>query len=83
MTRAAKRDASEPGIIAALERSGCMVYQMDRPVDLMVYRARRLYLLEVKSKGGSLTDDQEEFLAAGWPVTVVWSPEQALTAVGL
>lgn len=84
MRRAAKRDENEPEIVRALERAGCLVERLDRPVDLLVARAGRLYLLEVKSKRGSLTAEQEKFLARGWPSTrVVWDVPQALAAVGL
>ncbi len=83
MRRASKRDANEPSIVQALLFAGCRVYPLDRPYDLLVLRAGRLYLLEVKSKRGTLTPSQEALMAEGWPVTVVWEPEQALRAVGL
>ena len=66
MRTAAKRDANEREIIDALERIGCTVYQMDRPVDLAVgYRARNFFI-EVKDGNKppsrrKLTKDQKTF----------------------
>lgn len=88
MRRAAKIDATQREIVRALERAGCLCYSIGRPFDLLVCRAGKLYLLECKTlrkQGGreTLTKAQERALAAGWPARVVWSPEQALRAVGL
>ena len=96
MRRAAKVDANQPDIVAALEAAGCTVLSLaavgNGVADLLVYREKRefwedsaLYLLEVKNpagRGTSLTPDQVKFHAE-WPVTVVTTPEEALRAVEL
>ena len=56
-----KRDANEPEIVKALEAIGCDVHRLDKPVDLVVGYRGRTVLLEVKTKGGKLTDDQKTF----------------------
>lgn len=79
---AAKRDAAEPAIIAALEKAGCLVKQGNW-VDLVVQRAGTVWLLEVKSHGGTLTGAQKALIAGGWEVRIVRSAQEALKAVGL
>ena len=83
MRRAARVDATQAEIVHALERSGCRVWNIREPVDLLAMRAGRLYLIECKSRRGSLTSAQERFLAEGWPVSVCWSAEDALRAVAI
>lgn len=86
MRRAARTDANQAEIVAALRKAGCQVEslaKLGRGVpDLLVGRASRLWLLEVKTKRGDLTPDQRRWHAL-WPVHVVRSPEDALRAVGL
>lgn len=83
MRRAGKADLTQATIVAALRKAGCLVHFIGQPFDLLVYRSGRLYLLECKSKRGSLTPSQERDLAAGWPALIVWSSDDALRAVGL
>ena len=47
----AKRDASEPEIVTALQGLGCTVYRMDDPVDLLVGFRGVTYLVEAKTAG--------------------------------
>lgn len=86
MRRAARTDANQAEIVTALRKSGCQVEslaKLGRGVpDLLVSRAGKLKLLEVKTKRGDLTPDQRRWHAL-WPVHVVRSPEEALRAVGL
>jgi hypothetical protein len=49
---AKRRDKNETEIIKALESLGCMVWQLDRPVDLLIGRKHYFALIEVKD--GSL-----------------------------
>lgn len=80
---AVRRDAVEPAIISALERVGAHVWQMDYPLDLLVYFRERFFLLEVKSDKGKLTPIQESFLATTAPgAAVVRTAIQALRAIG-
>lgn len=86
---AAKRDRNEPEIIKALEKVGAIVTQISQQgvFDLLVGFRGVLYLLEVKDKGGSLTDAQIEFHRkysqdGGYQVWIVWSVDEALRAIG-
>ena len=76
----AKRDANEGIIIAALEASGCLVYRLDTPVDLLVLHRGVVMLVEVKTKKGALTKGQELF-SQYWPIHVLRSVEDALGLV--
>lgn len=87
--RAARIDENQPAIVKALESAGALVLSLAAVgkgcADLLVYRAGRFYLLEVKNpakpKGDrALTPDQVKWHAR-WPVTVVETPEAALVAI--
>lgn len=89
--RAAKRDANEREIIEALTAAGCTVQQLSAKgvPDLLVgyidpeTGAPTNALMEVKSAGGKLTADEQDWLE-WWngQVFVVYSAEQALEAIG-
>lgn len=84
---AKRRDQSEREIVDALRLVGCLVWQIDRPFDLLVARAGRLYLLECKTTAKhKLTDLQvleyEACQRYGAPVAIVTTPSEALAAVG-
>lgn len=81
-------DANQPTIIAALRAVGASVqpiYMVGAGVpDLLVARGGCLYLLEVKTLDGRLTDDERRWHAAwGGPVAVVRTVDEALRAVGV
>lgn len=54
-------DANQGLIVESLEKIGCKVWDMEKPVDLLV-EFRGLYLcIEVKTEKGTLTPAQEKF----------------------
>jgi hypothetical protein len=92
---AARRDANEPAVVAALEKVGCIVETLSKKgvPDLMVWSPfqKRIVLLEVKDgtrapSSRKLRPDQlrfhAEWLTAGAPVFKVEDQDQALEAVG-
>lgn len=87
MRWAAKRDANEPEIVAALEMAGWTVIKVSDSgfPDLLCARKGVLKLLEVKMPDGELTPAQEKTFAriqrALVSVHVVRTPEEALMAV--
>ncbi len=88
MRHAAKRDATEPAIVAALQRAGWSVIRLSDTgaPDLLAIRRGVVRPIECKSLGGALTPAQERaflaWAAAGLPVAVCFTPEDALSAVG-
>ncbi len=70
------RDQSEQAIVAALRAAGWKVWYMSGPgvPDLLCLRKGRLVAIECKSKGGRMTDLQEDFFedAAHEKVTEVF-----------
>lgn len=91
--RAARVDANQPAIVAALRREGVRVFDTHRlgsgfPDLVALHRdGRSVVLIEVKdgSKPPSarrLTDDEAAF-AALFPVSVVMTEREALAAVGV
>jgi hypothetical protein len=85
--RRARTDANQAGIVRALERAGCLVHSTHREgggfPDLVVSRASRVYLIEVKTATGRLRAAQERFRALGWPVSIARDENEALAIVGL
>lgn len=87
MKRNGRVDANQGEIVRALRKAGCSVQSLagvgDGVPDLLVARAGKLFLLEVKMAGKGLTKDQEEWVAGWWSaVHIVRTPEEALRAVG-
>lgn len=87
---AKRRDLAEPPIIRALEDAGWLVWQLDRPCDLLCYQAEKGFrTLEVKTgRGKSLRvimdkrqKAQTDFLLLT-KTPIVRTPEEALRAVG-
>ena len=86
LSRYAKcRDSNESEIVMALRKHGAVVYQLDRPVDLLVGYERQTYLLEVKQPGGKLTEGQCDFFDEwrGGIASVVRSVQEALGIIGV
>ena len=54
-------DANQSEIVEALEKIGCVVYDIDKPVDLLVQFRGIWIVLEVKTKKGKLEDSQKRF----------------------
>ena len=54
-------DANQASIVEALEKIGCTVYDIDKPVDLLVEFRGLWCVLEVKTKKGKLEKSQERF----------------------
>jgi hypothetical protein len=85
---AKRRDSAEPAIIRALNAIGWETFQLDRPGDLLCWKAGVWKLLEVKTgRGKKLTvqndkrqSKQQEFLSRT-QTPVVRTPEEALEAI--
>ena len=83
---ARKTDSNQRDIVAALLKSGCSVLDLSRVgqgcPDLLVGRAGKCYLLEVKSLKGKLNPLQGEFHRA-WNgnIAIVRTPEEAVKAI--
>ena len=56
-------DGNQQAIIDVLEAGGCSVEKIGRPVDLLVGKAGRSYVIEVKQPKGKLRESQEKFFA--------------------
>lgn len=84
--RAARTDANQAAIVAALRDAGATVFCTnnvgDGFPDLVVGYRGRNYLLEVKSDRGRLTPSQEK-LHTTWQGTiqVVKTPQEALNVI--
>lgn len=84
-----KRDAAEAAIVKGLRDLGASVLLLDSRVkgvpDLLVGFRGVNHLLEVKSKGGRLSDAQQEWMLLwrGRHPDVVFTLDAALVALGL
>ena len=75
-------DANQASIVDALVKIGCTVYDIDKPVDLLIEFRGIWILLEVKTKKGKLRDSQKRFLEKSKaPAFMVRDIEQAVAAV--
>lgn len=89
---AARADANRDQIVIALRAAGASVYDLRRPVDLLVGFRGQTLPMEIKrppgpkggTKGRKHTKAQASFLASwnGGPVATVDGPEAALRAIG-
>ena len=79
-----RTDANQAEIIKALEKIGCKVYKMGRPVDILVGFRSLNFCFEIKNKDGlnRLTKFQKEWIPT-WPgqVRIVHSAEEAIECV--
>lgn len=74
-------DANQASIIEALEKIGCVVYDIDKPVDLLVEFRGLWILMEVKTKKGKLEDSQKRFFSkVRAPAFIVRDIEEAVAA---
>lgn len=79
-------DLNQPAIVAALEKIGCRVYEIERPVDLLVDHPWGFWILvEVKNRDGlnRLTPAQKEFFKSEprGPVLIVHDELEAIEKV--
>lgn len=86
MRQAAKADANQPSIVAALRKCGVKVYHTHQIgggfPDLLVWHRNRYVLLEVKMPGEHPNKEQREFIAAcPGEIHCVRSITEALEAV--
>jgi len=87
MRRAARTDASQRAIVAALRKAGATVQPLHAVgagvPDLLVGYRNRNFLIECKVKGGKLTGRQEtwthDWRGAVW---LAFTPDEALRAIG-
>lgn len=63
---AARADANRGEIVRGLEAAGWFVYDLRKPVDLLIGKDGRTELVELKTDTGRLTSAQSKFLAR-WP----------------
>lgn len=84
MRRAAKVDANQAEIVAALLKIGAKPIYIKEPCDLLVGFRGANILMEIKNPEGKdeITKAQAEFLAT-WPgqVHIVRTPSEAIVAV--
>lgn len=82
---AKKRDIAERPIIEALERAGCEVWVLDKPVDLAVRRncwpPGMVMLMEVKTGNEKVREGVQADAVASAGCAVVRTPLEAVNAV--
>jgi len=76
-----RRDANEREIVAALERAGALVLQLDR-FDFLVYFRGRLLMMDAKMPHGRATAAQERLSLLGWPSTMSTTPTRRSGPLG-
>ena len=75
-------DANQGLIVESLEKIGCKVWDMEKPVDLLVEFRGLFIAIEVKTEKGRLTPAQEKFFRkTKGPAYIVFDHVEAITAV--
>jgi len=82
MRRAARADSNQSEVVRNLRLLGVAVYNIKKPVDLVVCFRGETSLVEVKGTDGRLTEDQIKFISE-WPgkVHVVNNTDEAIAAI--
>jgi len=86
MRRAARVDANQQAIVAALRAVGCYVWIIGLPVDLLVGYKNWTFLMEIKTTSKKrLTGLQADFFEkwCGGTLARIDSPEAALRMIGV
>jgi ATP-dependent exoDNAse (exonuclease V) beta subunit len=75
--RAAKVDNTAKALRAYAESIAFQVVVINGVIDcLLVWGGVRVYIVDWKSKGGTLTDDQAKLVAKGIPIRFITTTEQ-------
>lgn len=75
-------DANQKLIVESLEKIGCKVWDMEKPVDLLVEFRGLFIAIEVKTEKGTLTPAQEKFFRkTKGPAFIVRDHVEAITVV--
>ena len=86
MRHAARVDANQQAIVAALRAAGCYVWIIGLPVDLLVGYKGHTYLMEIKTTSKKrLTGLQADFFEnwSGSTLARIDGPEAALRMIGV
>jgi hypothetical protein len=86
MRYAARTDANQTEIVAALRKAGAYVWVIGLPVDLLVGFDKKIFLVEVKTTSKKrLTSLQADFFKnwTGGSLERIETPEQALKMIGV
>ena len=85
MRRHGRRDRNHADVVGLYRSLGCFVLDLGNVgqgcPDLLIHCDGGLALVEVKAEKGTLTSDQQRFLAS-WPVTIVRTLEDVVIHVG-
>jgi hypothetical protein len=75
MRRAARIDTTAKQLIAVVKACGAKYLPLNGVIDGVVLSRGKVWLVDWKSPGGTLTPAQAKLIAAGWPIHC-WSDEQ-------
>lgn len=76
MRRAARVDDTAKALRAYAESIGFMVVVVNGVIDCLLCLGRVVFIVDWKSKGGTLTPDQGKLVAKGAPIRFISTPEQ-------
>ncbi len=76
MRRAARIDNTAKDLVKAAKQLGADYLPINAVIDGILHHKGRIHLVDWKSPGGTLTDDQAKLTARGWPVRYISSVDQ-------
>jgi ATP-dependent exoDNAse (exonuclease V) beta subunit len=81
--RAARIDSTARDLTKTARSLGADVLPLNGIVDCLVLHRRRVFVVDWKSKGGTLTEDQAKLVARGWPIHFVSTEQQLIDLLGV
>jgi hypothetical protein len=83
MRRAARVDNTAKELTKAAKQLGADVLTLNGVVDALLLFRGRVWVIDWKSKGGTLTPAQAKLVASGWPIAFVSTEDQLFTLLGV
>jgi hypothetical protein len=77
-----RTDLTSKALIAEAQRLGAKYMPQDGTVDGILEFKGKLYQVDFKSKGGTLTDRQAKLVAKGWKIEFLTTPDQLQQLLG-
>jgi hypothetical protein len=83
LRRAARVDNTARELTKAARAVGAQVEPLNGVVDALVLHRGRVFIVDWKSKGGTLTPAQAKLVASGWPISFISTEDQLFTLLGV
>jgi hypothetical protein len=80
---AARIDNTAKTLVKHAKQLGADYHSLNGTIDGLLFYRGRVHLVDWKSPGGTLTDDQAKLVARGWPIAFVSTTGQLEALLGV